>query len=169
MSLQSIKEKVGSAIGSLFYIFLTFATIFGIIRGFHKGVGNGVASILMPPYAWYLTVAVIWEPPQWKEDWDKSTRALATVLVYATDTSAENKLFLGSKSDELKEWVKHIPKEKRSELKKDSVAFCKECNSYTKWMCLLVIAGQTNQPYTKNISFPQNPILRRLIQTVVSY
>ncbi len=165
--MESFKQKIGVLLGSAIYIFFIFATIFGIVRGFHKGVGQGVASVFMPPYAWYLTVAVIWEPPQWKEDWNKNTRALATVLVYATDMSAENKLFIGSKSDELKEWVRHIPKEKRADLKKDSKTLCQEYNNYVKWTTLLVMAGQSNQPYTKTISFPQNPSFEKVLQETI--
>ncbi len=81
--MKWIKENLGEIGGTLFYLFIFVVTIFGIVRGFHKNVGYGVASFFMPPLAWYNAVAVIWDTPDWKKEFPERTSNLAIALISA--------------------------------------------------------------------------------------
>ncbi|TAK94957.1 MAG: hypothetical protein EPO07_15965, partial [Verrucomicrobia bacterium] len=94
-----IKDLASAAWG--FFVFALFVTaeIVGITRGFHKSAGHGVATIFIPPYAWYNAVAVLWEPPAWKEDWDLKTRRLAMVIIASPSEKLENQIELANQME----------------------------------------------------------------------
>jgi hypothetical protein len=159
---HDFKERLQSFIGGVFSLGFVVLLVFGIARSFHKGVGHGVASILLPPYAWYNGIAVLWEPPAWKVEWDEHTRAVATIMAATIDQNVDNQLAIGHHLDQLHKWAKAMPKEKRDLLRSQTVLFCAEYDNYAKWCIGEILAGRKPGKYPHPVSFDSCPSFNRV-------
>lgn len=75
------------ALGSLWGFIFLGLTLWGIVWSFYRhGPGDGIAAVVIPPYAWYRGIAAIWEKPAWKDDYDVKTEQLALVIENAVNT-----------------------------------------------------------------------------------
>lgn len=122
--MKWLKDNLGEIWAIFLYVFLTFATIFGIYRGFHKGVGNGVASILMPPWAWYNTLAYTWEKPDWKLQYENETSNMAIALMADKSKKVDEQVEMSEVLLSLRAWVKNLPKDEQAKLKAESERLC---------------------------------------------
>jgi hypothetical protein len=164
----NFKQFMPEAFGAFAYFAVFVFTVFGITRAFHKGVGNGVASVFVFPYAWYCGVAVIWEPPQWKEEWDENTRIMAVALLASGEQTAENQVYIGQKTDDLHKWAMRIPKDKRFKLKTDAERFCRQYNDYVELALDSFLSGHPIEQYTNSISYPSEPSFGRVLEEAIN-
>lgn len=114
-----MKRDALSSIGAvLIVVVIAFGEVFGVIYGFTRfGIGDGITTILVPPYAWYRAASVIWTPPVWKVDWDLNAGNLALVLIYENMADPTLTLKLRSYDDDLHKWLKKVPERNRQELR----------------------------------------------------
>ena len=122
--MKWLRENLGELGGVILYILFFCLTIFGITRAFHRGVGNGVASIFMPPYAWYCSVAYLWEKPEWKLEYDMETSHLAIALIVPKPEKVDAKVILSDELQSLHDWMKQMPKSESDKLKSESGKLC---------------------------------------------
>jgi hypothetical protein len=134
-TMKWIRDNLGEIGGFLLYAFFIFATIFGIYRGFHKNVGNGVASILIPPLAWYNAVAYLWEKPDWKLEYDRQTSNLAIALISAKPEKVDEQVSLSELLQYLHGWVKILPKSESEKLKTESEKLCETWIAFEEQEC----------------------------------
>jgi hypothetical protein len=110
---SALTEALGSLWGFLFY----GLTIWGIVWSFYRhGPGDGIAAVLFPPYAWYRGVAVIWEKPAWKDDYDVKTEQLALVIENSASTDPSYQIQSRDYVQYLKKWIKQLPSSERERL-----------------------------------------------------
>ena len=92
----------------------------GVYRSFdRRGVGDGVASLIVPPWGFYRGIATIWEPPKWKDDYSSSCEAIALVLLADVSNDARKAELVGLESG-LKKYVATLPQQETAKLRKAS-------------------------------------------------
>lgn len=118
-----IREFLGSAFGSILTLLLIGLYGWGVGYGFVRfGVGDGVAALTIPPFAWFRGVSVLWTPPEWREDWELRTGNLAYIFLYVEVTQADVAYQLRQYEDRVKKWIRTVPRGVRSELREKSMA-----------------------------------------------
>jgi hypothetical protein len=135
--MKKLREILTGAGTIILYFGFLFLTIFGIARGFHKGTGNGVASILIPPYAWFCAVA-----SAWKEEWPSQTTKLGMLLVMGRQQTPATQLELSEQLIFMQKWVKQLPTTKKGELKDCSEKLANIWSHYEKEVCDSLVSGK---------------------------
>jgi hypothetical protein len=88
---------------------------------YRYGSNSAYYAFTIPPYAWYRGVAVLWDPPKWKDDWDERTEAIGRLVNLADDDEAM--LSAGRFRQTVREWIASLPQEERDRLREHVESF----------------------------------------------
>lgn len=137
----SVREGI---LGAIFQILFIALTVWGIFWSFYRhGVGNGIVSVMIPPYAWYRGVASILEKPQWKEDYDKRTAQMAVIIENSINNDPQWQIDSKEYDEVIKDWLKHVPAAERQKLKSSANNLGIALVEYTRSYCLALLNKQT--------------------------
>ncbi|MEP7367451.1 MAG: hypothetical protein ABI972_29680 [Acidobacteriota bacterium] len=116
--LDRLRNLGSSASGALFLVLIVGLPIWGIIHTFSRhGAALGCLAVVLPPYAAYEGVAVLWETPKWERVWnDNSEIAGAAVLKSLEDDTRPEQVAMKSF---IKSWIGQIPESRRTALRAD--------------------------------------------------
>ena len=113
------RENLNSIFASIFYVLIFLITAWGIFWSFYRyGPTDGVISIVFFPYGTYRGIVSFWDEPKWKEEWDERTEHIALLIENSVSDTKEatTEIQISSFINEIKEWVKELPDDKRKEL-----------------------------------------------------
>jgi len=134
---------VGGAIG----LFMVLLTIWGIGWSFYRhGPVHGIASVLLPPYAWYRGIAFLWDTPSWKEDWDEKTETIGAIIIMSTDK--ESGLSGIRYKNTARKWIDSLPKREKSDLRKAVDGFGDACTMYSRNLTQDMLLSSRVRPIT---------------------
>ena len=120
-------------IAVVFYILIGGSYVFGLGYSFYRfGPTDGIISVLIPPYACYRGVSVLWTEPKWKEDWDLKTGNLAFLVMHAGSNDPQIDFELRQHESRVKKWLQKVPDDERQKLKADSRALGNAIIAYTQ-------------------------------------
>jgi hypothetical protein len=144
--LRLCGSTFSDVLGGLWYLLFGALTIWGIGWSFYRhGPADGVASVLIPPYAWYRGVAAIWEEPKWKRDYDTRTEQMAIVIENSVSNDPGYQVQSREFIQELKSWLKTVPTGRRAQLREAarnySLAMTEYCQRYFS-----AVVGGANSP-----------------------
>ena len=109
--------------------------LWGIFWSFYRhGLTHGVLSVVLPPYAVYRGIAVIWEPPEWKEHYDWQTEFIAILILssYEGKPRYKNEFEMARYTKKLNSWISKLPHEEKEELIIASIALGKALIAYAR-------------------------------------
>ncbi len=109
--------------------------IWGIFWSFYRhGLTHGAVSVVLPPYAVYRGIAAIWEPPEWREQYDWQTEFVAILLLssYEGKPRYKNEFEMARYTKKLNSWISKLPREEKDQLKFTTIAFGKALIAYAR-------------------------------------
>jgi len=114
--MSKFKDIVGGAFVILIYAFFIYGEIFGIVHSVRKhSTGDIIASIAIPPWAWWRSVEMWWHNDYAKIDWDKRLSNDMQICVYFINQglSAEVNTFeLNNNIEEFSGKINKYPQDK---------------------------------------------------------
>jgi hypothetical protein len=138
-------SSFGEVLGVVSYLGMFLLTIWGIGWSFYRhSPGDGIASVVVWPYAWYRRVAAIWEEPKWKEDYDVRTEQLALVIENAVNPDASYQIQSRGYVRDLKSWLKSMPRIERDRLREAARNYALAMNAYCELYVSGIAAGSDN-------------------------
>lgn len=97
--------------------------VFGVGFGFYRfGPGDGILSVLFPPFGWFRGASFLWTEPKWKEEWDDRTTELGYLLLDFNPGDFERQLRLTEFESEIRSWIVQLPRSERLKLRTHSIA-----------------------------------------------
>lgn len=107
--------KIARAAGSyVLYAIVAYAFLFGWFACFSMRGWRGLAvGIVMPPYAWWNSVAYWFEPEPWERDWDERVQGLVRGMWVSPEEATDRQRTV---LRELREWLAEVPAARRDEL-----------------------------------------------------
>lgn len=103
-----------------------FIVLWGIFWSFYRhGIIHGAASVILPPYAVYRGIAVFWEEPKWKEEYDEKTNFISILILssYEGRPLYKSEFEMARYTDKMKKWISKLPRDEREDLKFAAEAF----------------------------------------------
>ncbi|MEA3187561.1 MAG: hypothetical protein QOD99_1391 [Chthoniobacter sp.] len=138
-------STAGELLGTISYIAFTLLTIWGIGWSFYRhGPIHGVASVMIPPYAWYRGVAAIWDTPAWRERYDVRTEQLAIMIVNSVNNDPNWQIQSREYAQTIKDWIRHVPQSERQKLKDAARDFGFATTDYCQRYLLAMLDGDTS-------------------------
>lgn len=122
--------NLGAWVGGVFQLLLVASYFLGLFRAFDQSLTKGAVAFVVPPYACYKGLAILWEEAEWEKDWDEKTHGLGIILIVQMGGSdnLSTKITIGEVTPMLKKWVADLPKNKRVMLEKSAIALCQATN-----------------------------------------
>ena len=129
--MKKLFDYIGSGIGLIFSLFFFYAEIFGIIHSVkHHSTKDVVATVFLPPWAWWRSIEMYWHDDNANVDWNKRLNAdLRSCVYFLTEGSYKeaNQFELNENMEEFTSKIKGYPKEKKKYL----MDGCRQYVSYT--------------------------------------
>jgi len=142
---QPIPRPIVDFLKSATSVVLPLLTLWGIGWSFYRhGPVHGVASIFIPPYAWYRGVAAIWEPPKWKEQWDENTELIGALLLTVSDK--DRQIDAVKYKDQTRRWIAEIPRVERERLRSATNALGDAIRQWQRNFAEDMLYGQKVRP-----------------------
>lgn len=121
-----MKDNLSEIFGSLAYGMLILLMFWGYYHSFTRhGLITGIIAVAIPPYALYEGVASIWEEPAWKDNYYEGSQLIVHIIYTTQDIGEDLELRtkIVNQKRRLNEWVKELPNEERTKLRRASKAF----------------------------------------------
>ena len=143
-----LRQKVLPSIGAiLIQASILVPYVFGLGYSFYRfGKADGITSVLIPPFAWYRGISVIWTEPEWKEDWDLKTGNLAFLVMQTDSADASTEYELRQYEDDTRKWLRKVPDRKRQELEADCRSLVDAVTAETKEFIAQAANGDSFSP-----------------------
>lgn len=141
----------------LFFAGILYLQFGGIYHSFKRhGLADGVATVCIPPWAWYRAVETFWHEAEWEEEYELNSKSIAIIIdAFAQqELDPSEKIKLEGAILTIKEWVEILPPGERDKLKKD-------CFTYIK------ISQETHYSIYKEI-FAGNKDIQSIIKKSIS-
>jgi len=131
--MNKFKDFLGATLTVLMYVFFIYGEIFGIVHSVRKhSTGDIIASIAIPPWAWWRSVEMWWHNDYAKVDWDKRLTNDMQNCVYFMNqgiSTEVNKYELNNNIEEFSNQIKKYPKDKLLFLKNGTKNYIEYANS----------------------------------------
>lgn len=91
--MNKLKEYFGGVLSIIFYILFFYGEIFGIIHSVKKhSTGDIIASIAIPPWAWWRSIEMVWHNDYANVDWDKRLTNDMQTCIYFINQANDTKV-----------------------------------------------------------------------------
>lgn len=126
---MSLFTRLGKSISGYLSVLTSVALIglclWGVVWSFYRhGLGHGVASLFLPPYAFYRGLASTWEPPRWREHYDIASEHLAQVVIAMPGSDVGQQAAVTDLTASLKKYISALPAGKAVDLKLCAESLC---------------------------------------------
>ena len=118
--MSKLSDTLTSGIGLLIAVLIGYGEIFGIVHSVrHHSVGDNIASIAIPPWAWWRSAEMWWHDDYGNVNWDKRLSNDMQTCVYfialVNDKSAD-KYQINENLEKFSDKIKDYPADKRQYL-----------------------------------------------------
>jgi|GEM_PF-3377209 len=167
--MKRLFSYIGSGIGLIIPLFFIYGEIFGIIHSVkHHSIKDVVATVFLPPWAWYRSIEMYWHDDYANVDWDKRLNAdLRSCVYFLTEGSYKeaNQFELNENIEEFTSKIKGYPKEKRKYLLDGSRQYISYSLLATKDIAPLMDEYYDTGKFSVSFSSETNKVKADLITT----
>jgi hypothetical protein len=115
--MKKIGEFISGLLVILVYIFMVYGEVFGIVHSVRKhSSGDVIASILIPPWAWYRSIEMFWHDDFRGVNWDKrlsNDMHVCAVFLIQADNGDVNQDQLNNDLESFSTKISKYPADKR--------------------------------------------------------
>lgn len=150
-------KKLGLVFAIFFNIFIVYGEIFGIVHSVKKhSTGDNIASIVIPPWAWFRSIEMWWHDDYANVDWDKRlTNDMQTCIYFISQANNPeiNKFELNENLEKFSNKINKYPKDKLDFLLNGSRNYIEFTNSlsvdFMDAMKLYYVSGDFEWKYSE--------------------
>jgi len=169
IAMNKIKEYIGGSLTIVLYIFIFYGEIFGIIHSVKKhSTGDIIASIAIPPWAWWRSIEMWWHDDYSNVDWNKRlTNDIQTCIYFITqaNNADANKFELNEDIEKFSEKIIKYPQDKLGFL----ISGTRNYIEYSNSTSIDFINAIKEYSETGNFDWKQSDKTKQLEKTLVNY
>lgn len=126
----------------LIYAFMIYLEIGGIVHSVRKhSTSDVIATVMIPPWAWYRSIELWWHDDFNNVDWDKRLSSDMSTCIYFIQTTSNEEVNIYERNENLEKFSNKLakyPDERRESLKEGTKVYIEYNNSLYEDMINLI-------------------------------